>query len=388
MAHHDFHFQVSYKHRLYFLQNAFSAENRTWLDALDLSPSRKLLCFVEQAVIDARPELAEEIATMIATTPLTFSGTHVLLGGEISKASAAVAEQALMVIDRAGIDRHSYVLVIGGGAFLDVIGYAAALAHRGLRLLRMPTTTLAQADSGVGVKCAINHFGKKNWLGVFSVPHAVIIDSAFLKTLSPEVRREGLIEALKVALVKDCAFYESIASSKNAWLNPSNELLESCIERSALLHAGHICEGGDPFESGSSRPLDFGHWSAHKLEALTDYTISHAAAVAVGIALDLLISARLGHLDPAMADEIFELIECMGFATYHPALDLRDASGKRAIHCALEEFREHLGGELALLMLRKPGAAIEINHIDHAIIDACIDQLGLRHDAVRAKFSP
>lgn len=94
-------------------------------------------------------------------------------------------------IDRHHIDRHNYVLAIGGGALLDMVGLAAATAHRGVRHIRLPTTTLAQADSGVGVKNGINAFGKKNFVGTFSPPYAVINDFAFLDSLSDRDRRAG-----------------------------------------------------------------------------------------------------------------------------------------------------------------------------------------------------
>ena len=143
------------------------------------------------------------IQTYFNELDLDFRGISVFPGGEAAKADDHLVREVWAAIDAAHLDRHSYALVIGGGAFLDAVGYAAATAHRGVRLIRFPTTTLSQDDSGVGVKCAVNAFGKKNWVGAFSVPFAVINDFQFLHTQDEETRRGGLIEAVKVALVRD-----------------------------------------------------------------------------------------------------------------------------------------------------------------------------------------
>src|SRR4029079_4140447 len=107
-----------------------------------------------------------------------------------------------------GLDRHAFVMAVGGGALLDLVGYAAATTHRGGRLLRVPTTVLAQNDSGVGVKNGVNAFGVKNLVGTFAPPFAVINDLRFLQTLEPRERVAGMAEAVKVALVRDASFFE------------------------------------------------------------------------------------------------------------------------------------------------------------------------------------
>jgi 3-dehydroquinate synthase len=269
-------------------------------------------------------------------------------------------------------------LVIGGGAFLDAVGFAAATAHRGVRLIRFPTTTLSQADSGVGVKCAYNAFGKKNWVGAFSVPSAVINDFRFLHSQDEETRRGGLIEAVKVALVKDRDFFSWINEhlADLAVLEPT--ALEACVEKSALLHARHIATGGDPFEIGSSRPLDFGHWAAHKLEAMTSYQFSHAPAVGVGLALDVLYSARAGLLKLSLAEQILEVLTTLQFSIYHPALDWLDSQGRRRIFEGLDEFREHLGGQLTILLLGDLGRGVEVHELDCVLLGECITELKSR----------
>src|SRR5207342_647581 len=115
--------------------------------------------------------------------------------------------ELLAEMNRVGLDRHSFIAIIGGGAVLDMACFAAALAHRGIRAIRIPTTVLSQADSGVGVKNGVNLFGKKNFIGTFVPPFAVINDSRFLESLSRRDTVSGVVEAIKVALLRDPAFY-------------------------------------------------------------------------------------------------------------------------------------------------------------------------------------
>jgi 3-dehydroquinate synthase len=249
-----------------------------------------------------------------------------------------------------------------------------------VRLLRFPTTTLSQDDSGVGVKCAINAFGKKNWIGAFAVPFAVINDFRFLHSQDEETRRGGLIEAVKVALVKDRGFFEWIEENLTALAALEPSALEICVERSAMLHARHIAEGGDPFEAGSSRPLDFGHWAAHKLESLTACKLPHDRAVAAGLALDTLYSARSGLAPATLADRVLAVLQGLRLMIYHPALDWLDEGDRRMVLDGLDEFREHLGGELTVLMLQDIGQGIDVHRMDPALIGACIDELrGIGH---------
>jgi hypothetical protein len=210
MSRHDFQIPVTFKHRVCFTRDAFGPDNPLLGEILAEGEGRRVLVAVEESVAKAWPELTRQIETYFADLGFDWRGIQVLPGGEAVKRDDALVRRIWETIDRQHIDRHSYLLVIGGGAFLDAVGYAAATAHRGVRLVRFPTTTLSQDDSGVGVKCAINGFGKKNWIGAFAVPFAVINDFAFLHSQDEETRRAGLIEAVKVSLVKDGAFFEWI----------------------------------------------------------------------------------------------------------------------------------------------------------------------------------
>lgn len=381
MSRHDFSIPVVHQHCVVFTRGAFAATNRELAGLLAEGGGRRALVLLEDTVAAAWPALKNDIRSYFSDLPVELTGVHVLPGGESAKAGDHRVREVWQIIADAHLDRHSYLLVIGGGALLDAAGFAAATAHRGVRLIRFPTTTLAQDDSGVGVKCAINAFGKKNWIGAFAVPFAVINDFTFLYSQPEETRRAGLIEAVKVALVKDREFFEWIEANLEALAALEPATLEACVERSAMLHLRHIAEGGDPFETGSSRPLDFGHWAAHKLESLSDYALCHGRAVAVGVALDTLYAARAGLAAPGVAERVLAVLHGLGLEIYDPAMETRDAAGRHLLLDGLDEFREHLGGKLTVLMLREIGRGEDVHHLDGEIIGRCVDELRDRSSA-------
>jgi len=382
MDRHNFDIPVTFKHRVIFTREAFAVENSALKDVLAEGGGRRVLVFLEESVSFAWPSLAEQIHAYFEKLDFDCRGVRIFGGGEECKADETLVRDVWREIDKGHIDRHSYVLAIGGGAFLDAVGFAVSTAHRGVRLVRFPTTTLSQDDSGVGVKSAINAFGKKNWIGSFSVPFAVINDFRFLESQDAEVSLAGLIEAVKVSLVKDGDFFEWIEENVAALAALERGPFEECVRRSALLHARHIALGGDAFETGSSRPLDFGHWAAHKMEALTNYQLSHAEAVAVGLALDTVYSRKKGLLGVAESQRVLEVLTALGLKTYHPALDWTDKHGVRRVLAGLDEFREHLGGELTVLLLQDLGKGIDVHEFDMELLDQSIEELREMWDAV------
>lgn len=382
MSRYDFQIPVTFKHRIVFTRDAFSSGNPELAEILAEGGGRKAIVFVEETVATISDGLEDQILNYFADLEVDFRGVSIFPGGESCKADDSLVKKVWEVIDQAHLDRHSYALVVGGGAFLDAVGFAVACAHRGVRLVRFPTTTLSQDDSGVGVKSAINAFGKKNWVGAFSVPFAVINDFRFLHMQDESTRRGGLIEAVKVALVRDAEFFGWIEENLESLSDLDPATLEYCVEKSAMLHARHIATGGDPFETGSSRPLDFGHWAAHKLEAMTSYHLFHAPAVAVGLALDTLYSARCGLLKFSVADQVLRVLTGLKMAIYHPALDWVDDSGRRRVLDGLDEFREHLGGELTVLLLEDVGCGVDVHKIDEVVLGECINELRTRWESL------
>ncbi|WP_414572636.1 3-dehydroquinate synthase [Nostoc sp. CCY 9925] len=374
---------VTFNYEVYFTQNLFELKNPTLAQIITAdgeTKPKKVVVVVDAGLLELQPRLLGQVVAYtkfyaevlaIATEPI------IIPGGEAAKNDRTLLEQIHQIIEAAGLCRHSYLLAIGGGAMLDLVGYAAATAHRGIRLIRIPTTVLAQNDSGVGVKNGINAFGKKNFLGTFAPPYAVINDSAFLTTLNDRDWRSGIAEAIKVALIKDAKFFDFIHSHTAALVRRDMDAMQQIIYRCAQLHLEHIANSGDAFEMGSSRPLDFGHWAAHKLEHLTNYSLRHGEAVAIGIALDSTYSYLAGLLDCSEWQRILNTLSALGFTLYVPEL-AKKLSQLEHPHClfrGLTEFREHLGGELTLTLLQGIGKRIEVHEVDLLLYKQAISLL-------------
>ncbi len=373
--HHDPTINLSLPHRVRFTRNAFDPANTTLAEVFHTDPEApaKVLIAVDQGIVQALPNLQQSIEHYFAVhadrLPRLVS-FRCVVGGEAVKNDLSNLEAFLGEIDKAHLDRHSYILVIGGGAVLDMVGFAAAIAHRGIRLVRMPTTTLAQGDSGVGVKNGVNMFGKKNFVGSFAVPWAVVNDLTLLDSLDDREWRSGLSEAVKVGLLKDAGLYRLISRRANCLGKRDRALGDDVIQRSAHLHLQHIAFGGDPFEQTAARPLDFGHWSGHKLEQLTNFTIKHGEGVALGLALDVTYCKLMGLLAPDVAQDIRQTLATLGFDLYHPAMD----NAERLL-AGLDEFREHLGGRLTITLIEGIGKPINVHTIDRQTMAKAIARL-------------
>jgi 3-dehydroquinate synthase len=376
---------VPFEYAVCFTRHVFRRDNSTFADLIaSREPARRhrVLFVIDEGVVQAWPQLTMEIADYCSAYPerLELVGMpHVVPGGEQAKQSPALIENLQAEMHARGIDRHSFVIAIGGGAVLDAVGYAAATTHRGVRLVRLPTTVLSQNDSGVGVKNGINAFGAKNFLGTFAPPFAVINDAEFLRTLSRRDRRSGLAEAIKAALIRDAQFFEWLEAHAPQLGQFDLNALSRSIRVCAEIHLRHIASGGDPFEVGSARPLDFGHWAAHKLESLTDHEVRHGEAVAIGIALDSRYSEQTGLLSSHALERICGLLEALGFTLWHDALERLDETGAPTVLAGLREFQEHLGGELTVTLLGDIGRGQEVHAIESSTMIQCLRWLKARH---------
>jgi 3-dehydroquinate synthase len=375
--------QVGWQLRVFFTEDLFDPANPVLKNVLADAAGRKVLVVLEDSLAQALPGLETRIKDYFSAHANRLQLVRPPLfveGGEHAKNSLTLVTDILSQIDRHHLDRHSYVVAVGGGALLDVAGFAAATAHRGVRLVRVPTTTLSQADSGIGVKNSINAFGKKNFIGTFAPPFAVFNDFSLLATLNPRDKRAGYVEAVKVACIRDRAFFEEIEreADKLAAFEPA--AMKRLIYRCAELHLDHIATSGDPFESGSARPLDFGHWAAHKLEQLSDFHICHGEAVAVGLALDVIYSRNISLLEASSAERILKLLERLGVKLFADELLNADAANHLRILNGLEEFREHLGGELTITLLTEIGRGVEVHNMDPATVILGIHELQSRHN--------
>ena len=359
-------FQVNFNFDLIFSSHVFHQDNSCLLNVLsvDAITKSKAIIIVDQEVVTAHKTLKKDIKDYFEAYKerIELCGPILeIVGGEESKNDESFIKTILQQINDYGIDRHSYVIGIGGGAVLDAVGFAAAVAHRGVRLIRIPTTVLSQNDSGIGVKNGINYFKKKNFAGSFAVPYAVINDDEFLTTLDDRDWRSGISEAIKVALIKDYDFFNWIENHVEALNSRDKRVMNELIYRCADLHMKHIQNSGDAFEQGSSRPLDFGHWAAHKLEQLTQYELRHGEAVAIGIALDSTYAHLKGYLGQPELNRILDCILNLGFHISHHKLNKDIIKG-------LEEFREHLGGKLTIMLLESLGSGIEVYEMDKDLV--------------------
>ena len=163
--------------------------------------------------------------------------------------------------------------------------------------------------------------------------------------------------------------------------------MEQLIRRCACLHVNHIATSGDPFEFGSARPLDFGHWSAHKLEQISEYKIRHGEAVAIGIALDVIYSRRMGFLEERSATRILDLLETLGFELFADELLHTVSGGGLIVLNGLEEFREHLGGELTITLLKAIGQGFETHEMNLPQVVEAIRELETRQKQKGRKVS-
>lgn len=359
-------FSVRFSYRVFFTRHLFSLENVLFRDFLTEgdSPVRKKMFFViDEGVLRHHAKLMVQIRAYFASINNydLIDDFMIVPGGEQVKNTEKYFYDIVHAVDRHSIDRHSYIAAIGGGAVLDLVGYAAAVSHRGVKHIRIPTTVLSQNDSGVGVKNGINYRGKKNFLGTFVPPVAVFNDSFFLTSLSAEDWRSGMSEAVKVALIKDRKFFEWLKQNASLLAVRNEEAMQYLVKRCAELHLQHIA-AGDPFEMGSSRPLDFGHWSAHKLEQLSNFKIRHGEAVAMGIALDSAYSFLSGRLSEDDAREIISLLKRLGFSITHEWMQI--SGGDSPVLVGLQEFREHLGGQLTIMLLEAIGKGVEVHEMD------------------------
>jgi 3-dehydroquinate synthase len=375
--------EVTFRYRVLFTEDVFAVENPLLAETLTAVATQmptRFLCVLEDGIVSHTPDLLDCVqayAMRHADRISLVDPPLVVPGGEQVKNQPEMVTAVQEAISRGGIDRHSYVVAVGGGALLDMVGYAAATAHRGVRLVRIPTTVLAQCDSGVGVKNSINAFGKKNFLGTFAPPSAVINDSRFLETLSDRQWRSGIAEAIKVTVLKDAASFAELERLAPALVDRDMAAMRWLIYRSAELHLQHIATSGDPFETGSSRPLDMGHWAAHKLESLSEYRLLHGEAVAVGLALDATYARELGLLPIEACERILRLLARVGLPSWAPELaeHLDEPDHPRCILGGLTEFREHLGGQLTLMLPRAIGRGIEVHEMNADILRSCVTLL-------------
>ncbi|HFL8819313.1 MAG TPA: 3-dehydroquinate synthase [Candidatus Azoamicus sp. OHIO2] len=380
-------FQIKFEYNIFFTENIFDIKNKVLINVFINSCNKKTkaILFVDKKILLLNKKLEQNIINYFKFFEKdVFLVCHpvVICGGERLKNRFLFLKIFYSLLDKYKICRQSYIISLGGGSLQDFIGYLSATTHRGIKLIRIPTTVLSQDDSGVGVKNGINYNGKKNFIGSFSVPHTVINDCNFLSSLDNENFIEGFSEAIKVALINDAALFYLIEHNAEQLLLRNSVYVKDVIYQCAKLHAEHIAKYGDPFESLSSRPLDFGHWAAHKIESMSNYNISHGKSVAIGIIMDCTYSYFIGILQRAIWKKIFFLFIKLKFKIYVKELSVLKNNFYQ-IFDGLEEFREHLGGKLTITLITDIGVKIDIHHINILVYKKVIKFLKKIHTTIK-----
>jgi 3-dehydroquinate synthase len=368
-------FPVVFTHAVFDPANPVLVET---LNRLGENRRHRAMLFIDGHVAKALPGLAAQATAYFAAHPagLELAGPpQVTPGGEAVKNDFTLVEKFMRLMLDAHLDRQSFVIIVGGGAVMDAVGLAAALVHRGLRQVRMPTTVLGQNDAGVGVKNGVNYLGGKNAIGAFAPPFAVLNDYDFLLSLTDRDWLCGVSEAFKVSIIRDRAFFDELCASAPKYPARDFPAMQALVKRCAEIHLEHIRTGGDPFEYGRARPLDFGHWSAHKLELMSGFRISHGEAVATGVLLDSIYAQKQGWITAAELALIRNGLAQSGFKLWFPELAQRDAGGGLTVFGGLRDFQEHLGGELTVTFPRGLGARQEVHEIDLAMMESAVQEL-------------
>ncbi len=236
--------------------------------------------------------------------------------GEVSK-TVATATAIVETMEKACLGRDTVVIALGGGTVGDIAGFAAAIFKRGVPVVQVPTTTLAQADSAIGGKTGVDSSVSKNAFGVFWHPAAVYMDVAVLGTLDEEQYRSGLVESIKHALIADAEYFDFLESHLDAILGRDPEVMQTVARYNCRIK-GQVVEA-DPCETNQRRMLNYGHTIGHAVEAASNYTLLHGQAVAVGIIAAGLIEAEMGLSEPGRLDRVRRIFERIAVPVKPPA---------------------------------------------------------------------
>ena len=284
-----------------------------------------------------------------------------LRGGEAAKRMRRL-ERVLDWLAEQRVERDEPVLAVGGGTVGDLAGTAAALFARGLPLVHLPTTWLAQADSAIGGKVAVNLRHAKNAVGAFWPPVAVLSDVAALRSLPLSLRRDGMGESVKSALIGDAALWRLIEDRGAAALRDDEPARYAVLERSARLKLA-VCER-DPFETGERRTLNLGHTIGHALEVESDYRLRHGSAVALGLR-GVATIARARGADPELPERLDAVLAGLGFR-------LRRSFDARTVREAMLADKKRRAGRQRWIVPMEIGQTVEIDDVtdrelDHAL---------------------
>jgi len=284
-------------------------------------------------IVELWPRLEEQYAHLqkfVVTDANLVSAGHLqkLLGkndvpafvidppGEVSKNISTVVS-IIETMEKAFLGRDSLIVALGGGTVGDIAGFAAAIFKRGIKVVHIPTTTIAQADSSVGGKTGVDSTVSKNAFGAFWQPAAVYIDVETLKTLDDRQYRAGLVESVKHALLADSGYFDYLDANMPAILNRDLKVLQEIAYKNCRIKAAVVAE--DPTEMNKRRILNFGHTIGHAAESVSSFDLLHGEAVAIGIVGAELIARKLDLADANRLDRIKKVLKKLGMPLKIPA---------------------------------------------------------------------
>ena len=307
-----------------------------------------------------------------ATASLEAAGRMVhpiiLPAGEATKSWAQLAELTDQLL-ALGVERGDFVVALGGGVIGDLTGFACAILRRGCRFVQVPTTLLAQVDSSVGGKTAIDSKAGKNLVGAFHQPSLVLIDPAVLATLPDRELRAGYAEIAKIALIEDAAFFDWLATNVGAVLSRDPAALGHAIETAVRAKVATVV--ADEFETTGRRALlNLGHTFGHALETEVGFSdrLLHGEAVAIGCVLAFRLSAELGYCGPGDAARVADHLARAGLPI-HPR-DAGITGGADRLVAHMRQDKKMTGDRLALILARGIGQAFVTKAVDLATIEA------------------
>jgi 3-dehydroquinate synthase len=249
-----------------------------------------------------------------------------------------------------GYGRAAGIVALGGGVVGDLAGFVAATLARGVPYLQVPTTLLAMVDASIGGKTGVNTDAGKNLVGAFHPPAAVLVDPLTLGTLPDSELRGGLAEAVKHGLIADAAYFEWLDANAGKILSRDLDTLTRLVERSVELKASVV--SADEEEQGSRATLNAGHTVAHALERASEYSLSHGAAVAVGLVAETALAERLGIARPGLSDGAHHALERFGLATR-----LKQPIGSAVVLGAMRGDKKNHGDSIRFALIRSVGRA-------------------------------
>lgn len=326
---------------------------------------RQALLVVDPAVGRRAHALTPQFESVGITPHLVEIG-----GGEAAKSISHATRLWQELVDRKA-DRHTLVVPVGGGVVGDLAGFVAATYARGIPLLMVPTTLLAQVDSAVGGKVAVNLPHAKNIVGAFHQPIGVWIDTAFLETLPRRELACGMAEVVKYGVILDRDFFEWIEAHADDLLARQPRAITHAIARSCEIKA-KVVSSDEREETGARAVLNFGHTVAHAIEAVAGYggAFQHGEAVAAGMVAECRVAEKLGWIDASIRNRLFTVLHRLGLPTHAPGLD------RAALLDAMRVDKKNRQGAIRFVLPRGLGQVEITDAPDLALIREVLDELG------------